>query len=103
MTSKTNLRQRLDAFRRAHPYREIDVDGFRWRYVVGGRGGRTILIPSGGTRVPDMYLLLFEALEPHFRVISPAYPATHTMADLDAEGVDQADLFGSSFGGFVAQ
>jgi pimeloyl-ACP methyl ester carboxylesterase len=58
-----------------------------------------------------MYLLLFEALEPHFRVISPAYPPVRTMgslmdglaAVLDAEGVDGADLFGSSFGGFVAQ
>jgi pimeloyl-ACP methyl ester carboxylesterase len=58
-----------------------------------------------------MYLLLFEALEPHFRVISPAYPAAHTMdalvdglvAILDAEGVEQVDVLGSSFGGFVAQ
>jgi deazaflavin-dependent oxidoreductase (nitroreductase family) len=87
------------------------VDGLRWRYVVGGRGERTILVPSGETRVPDMYLLLFEALEPHFRVISPCYPAARTMdalveglaAVLDAEGVGRTDLFGSSFGGFVAQ
>ena len=72
--SRASLEQRLQAFRRAHPYREIDVNGLRWRYVVGGRGERTVLLPSGGTRVPDMYLLPFEALEPHFRVISPAYP-----------------------------
>jgi deazaflavin-dependent oxidoreductase (nitroreductase family) len=109
--SHADLEERLRAFRRAHPYRELEVDGVRWRYVVGGRGERTVLLPSGGTRVPDMYLLLFEALEPHFRVISPSYPAAHTMdalvdglvAILDAEGVEQADLFGSSFGGFVAQ
>ena len=110
-SSGPSLEQRLQVFRRTHPYRKIDVDGLRWRYVVGGEGGRTILLPSGGTRVPDVYLLLFETLEPHFRIISPAYPAAHTMAALveglaavlDAEGADNADLFGSSFGGFVAQ
>ena len=87
------------------------MNGLRWRYVVGGRGERTVLLPSGGTRVPDMYLLLFEALEPHFRVISPAYPTAHTMdtlvegvADvLDAEGTEKVDLFGSSFGGVRRQ
>jgi pimeloyl-ACP methyl ester carboxylesterase len=109
--SGASLEQRLQAFRRAHPYKEVDVGGVAWRYVVGGRGERTVLLPSGGTRVPDMYLLLFEALEPDFRVISPAYPPARTMgslvdglaAVLDAEGVEEADLFGSSFGGFVAQ
>ncbi|HEX2729935.1 MAG TPA: alpha/beta fold hydrolase [Rubrobacteraceae bacterium] len=109
--SGASLEQRLQAFRRAHHYREIEADGLRWRYVVGGRGERAVLLPSGGTRVPDMYLLLFEALEPHFRVISPSYPAARSMdalvdglaAVLDAEGVERADLFGSSFGGFVAQ
>ena len=106
-----SLEGRLQDFRKTHPYKEVEADGLRWRYVVGGRGERTVLLPSGGTRVPDMYLLLFEALEPHFRVISPAYPAARAMdalvdglaAVLDAEGVERADLFGSSFGGFVAQ
>lgn len=110
-SSGASLEQRLQAFRRTHPYREIEANGLRWRYVIGGRGERTLLLPSGGTRVPDMYLLLFEALEPHLRVISPSYPAAPSMdalvdglvAVLDAEGVEQADLFGSSFGGFVAQ
>jgi pimeloyl-ACP methyl ester carboxylesterase len=110
-SSGPSLEQRLQVFRRTHPYREIEVDGVWWRYVVGGRGERTLLLPSCGTRAPDMYLLLFEALEPQFRVISPAYPAVRNMdvlveglvAIMDAEGVEQADLFGSSFGGFVAQ
>ncbi len=31
-----DLRQRLEAFRRTHPYREVQVAGRRWRYVVGG-------------------------------------------------------------------
>ena len=58
-----------------------------------------------------MYLLLIEALERDFRVLAPAYPAGAGIAGLadglaailDAEGVNQADVLGSSFGGFVAQ
>ena len=83
----------------------------RWRYLAGGAGERTALLPAGGTRLPDMYLLLIEALERDFRVIAPAYPAGAGIAGLadglaailDAEGVHQADVLGSFFGGFVAQ
>ena len=107
----STLDARLEAFRAGHRYRTLDVDGVRWRYLAGGSGGQTVLLPAGGTRVPDMYLLLIEALESDFRVLAPAYPAgagITGLADglaaiLDAEGVGQADVLGSSFGGFVAQ
>ncbi|MCB5291107.1 alpha/beta fold hydrolase [Arthrobacter sp. SO3] len=107
----STLDARLAAFRTSHRYRSLDVDGVRWRYFAGGTGRQTVLLPAGGTRVPDMYLLLIEALERDFRVIAPAYPAGAGMAGLadglaailDAEGVTQADVLGSSFGGFVAQ
>jgi pimeloyl-ACP methyl ester carboxylesterase len=105
------LDARLAGFRASHPYRTLDVDGVRWRYLAGGSGGQTVLLPSGGTRLPDMYFLLIEALERDFRVLAPAYPAGAGLAGLadglaailDAEGVPQADVLGSSFGGFVAQ
>ena len=105
------LDARLAGFRASHRYRSLDVDGVRWRYLAGGSGEQTVLLPSGGTRMPDMYLLLIEALERDFRVLAPAYPAgagIDGLADglaaiLDAEGVNQADVLGSSFGGFVAQ
>nr|WP_160668590.1 alpha/beta hydrolase [Pseudarthrobacter sp. ATCC 49987] len=105
------LDARLGAFRASHRYRTLDVDGARWRYLAGGTGEQTVLLPSGGTRMPDMYLLLIEALERDFRVLAPAYPAGAGIAGLadgmaailDAEGVAQADVLGSSFGGFVAQ
>lgn len=107
----STLDARLAGFRASHRYRTLDVDGVRWRYLAGGSGEQTVLLPSGGTRLPDMYLLLIEALERDFRVLAPAYPAgagITGLADglaaiLDAEGVRQADVLGSSFGGFVAQ
>ncbi|WP_052500461.1 alpha/beta fold hydrolase [Arthrobacter sp. SPG23] len=105
------LDAKLAAFRAGHRYRTLDVGGVRWRYLAGGSGEQVLLLPSGGTRVPDMYLLLIEALERDFRVLAPAYPAGAGIAGLadglaailDAEGVKQADVLGSSFGGFVAQ
>ncbi|BCW65305.1 hypothetical protein NicSoilB4_00680 [Arthrobacter sp. NicSoilB4] len=107
----STLDARLEAFRAGHRYRTLDVDGVQWRYLAGGSGGQTVLLPAGGTRVPAMYLLLIEALERDFRVLAPAYPpgagitglADGLAAILDAEGAGQADVFGSSFGGFVAQ
>ncbi|NUU30487.1 alpha/beta hydrolase [Arthrobacter sp. C9C5] len=106
-----DLAAKLAAFRAGHPYRELDVGGVRWRYLTCGSGENVVLLPSGGTRVPDLYLLLIEALELDFRVIAPAYPAGAGIigladglaAILDAEGVRRSNVLGSSFGGFVAQ
>jgi maspardin len=106
-----DLSHRLENFRRIHPYKEIGVEGQRWRYVVGGQGERTLLLLPGGTLVPDTYFILLEALEPDYHVIVPAYAAVPTMAGLvtgaaailDAEGVKRVDVMGSSFGGYVAQ
>jgi pimeloyl-ACP methyl ester carboxylesterase len=106
-----DLSRRLESFRRMHPYKEVQVEGRRWRYVVGGRGERTLLLLPGGTLVPDTYFILLEALERDYHVIVPAYAAVPTMAELvtgaeailDAEGVECVDVMGSSFGGYVAQ
>ena len=105
-----DLRQRLEAFRRTHPYREVQVAGRRWRYVVGGQGERALLLLPGSL-VPELFFIPIEALERDSRVIVPAYAAVPTMAELvagvaailDAEGIKRVDVIGSSFGGYVAQ
>lgn len=109
--TSASLRARLETFRRTHLHRQVVVQGTRWRYMLSGQGQRALVLPAGGTRVPDLYLLLFEALEPEFRIVAPAYPPLTTMAGLvdgitgilDAERLEQVDILGSSFGGFVAQ
>ncbi len=106
-----DLSRRLENFRHTHPYREIQVEDRKWRYIVGGQGERTLLLFPGGTLVPDTYFMLLEDLELSSRVIVPAYSAVPTMAELvkgaaailDAEGVKRVDVMGSSFGGYVAQ
>lgn len=109
--SAASLRERLATFRRTHEYRDVEVLGTHWRYIISGQGGQALLLPAGGTRVPDMYFLLFEALESDFRILAPAYPPLPTMAGLvdglagilDTERLASVDMLGSSFGGFVAQ
>ena len=106
-----HLSRRLESYRRTHPYKEIQVEGRQWRYVVGGQGERTLLLLPGGTLVPDTYFILLEALEHDYHVIVPAYAAVPTMTELvtgaaailDAEGIERVDVMGSSFGGYVAQ
>jgi pimeloyl-ACP methyl ester carboxylesterase len=106
-----DLRALLRAFRSAHPLRDIVVDGVRWTYRVGGAGSRTLLLLPGGTYVPDTYFPLIAALESDYRIIAPAYPPVSTMAALtagaaailDTEGVRRVAVFGSSYGGYVAQ
>jgi hypothetical protein len=106
-----DLSRRLESFRRTHPYKELQVEGRQWRYVVGGQGKRTLLLFPGGTLVPDTYFMLLEDLERSSRVIVPAYAAVPTIAELvtgatailDAEGIERVDVMGSSFGGYVAQ
>ena len=106
-----DLSRRLESFRRTHPYKEIQVEGQRWRYMVGGQSERTLLLFPGGTLVPDTYFILLEELEHDYHVIVPAYAAVPTMAELvtgaaailDAEGIERVDVMGSSFGGYVAQ
>jgi pimeloyl-ACP methyl ester carboxylesterase len=106
----SDLRNRLEAFRRTHPYKEIQVAGKTWRYIIGGQGERVVLLLPGSL-VPDLFFVPIEALEHDSRVIVPAYAAVSTMAELvagvaailDAEGVERADVIGSSFGGYIAQ
>ena len=106
-----DLSRRLENFRRTHPYREIQVAGRKWRYVLGGQGEHTLLLFPGGTLVPDTYFVLLKELEQDYRVIVPAYAAVPTMAELvtgavtilDTEGVEHVNVMGSSFGGYVAQ
>lgn len=106
----SDLRRRLEAFRRTHPYQEVLVAEKAWRYIIGGQGEQVVLLLPGSL-VPDLFFVPIEALEHDSRVIVPAYAAVSTMAELvegvaailDAVEVERVDVIGSSFGGYIAQ
>ena len=107
-------RQLLYGFRANHPYKEMDFDGTRWRYIACGQGDKALLFLPGGFLAADMYFHAVLALEKTHRIIVPdsyTLQGTFNMDDvcraiahiLGAEGVDKATVIGLSAGGGIAQ
>jgi len=101
----------LMAFRGVHPVRTLELRGVKWDYVSLGEGPETILFLHGMTGAYDIWWQPMEALQGEYRVVSVTYPAVDSlgemeqavMAILDAEGVGQFHVAGSSLGGYFAQ
>jgi hypothetical protein len=53
----------LRRFRRAHPLYTVSVSGYRWKYLMAGRGEKTVLLLHGMTGAPDIWWQQIEALE----------------------------------------
>jgi len=101
----------LKDFRQAHPPQYRDVDGVKWTYVSLGEGPKTILFLHGMTGAYDIWWQQMESLQDNYRVISVTYPAVDSLEEmekavleiLNAEGVDDFYVVGSSLGGYFAQ
>lgn len=101
----------LQSFRAAHPPRTMDVDGVKWEYASFGQGAETILFLHGMTGAYDIWWQQMEALQADYRVISVTYPpldsleelSTGVLGILDAEGVEAANVVGTSLGGYLTQ
>ncbi|HEY79779.1 MAG TPA: alpha/beta hydrolase [Caldilineae bacterium] len=104
-------RQSLLTFRAQYPPQWVQVDGEDWEYAVFGDGEKTILFLHGMMGAYDIWWQQMEVLAPDYRVISVTYPAVDTLegmskgvlAVLDAAGVTQTHVVGSSLGGYLAQ
>jgi pimeloyl-ACP methyl ester carboxylesterase len=105
------LQGQLARFRAAHPVRRLEVGGVAWSYLVGGSGTRTVLYLPGGIGRAEAAFTYLVALERDHRVVAVDYPQLSSMAGLvdglvailDAEGIQRADVWGTSFGGMAAQ
>ncbi len=105
------VRQSLLDFRTRYPPQHVLVDGQSWEYVALGEGAETILFLHGMTGAYDIWWQQMLALAPEYRVISLTYPPVDTLAGmsdgvlavLDAAGVQQVNVVGSSLGGYLAQ
>jgi len=102
----------MESFRATHPPQSAEAAGHTWTYIVSGSGAEAILILPGLHGLADAAFRYMTALEPHYRVITPNYPAeVMTLAAmaaglaalLDLEGIEQAHVYGGSFGALVAQ
>jgi pimeloyl-ACP methyl ester carboxylesterase len=106
------LASAMESFRASHPPQSAEAAGNTWTYIASGSGAEAILILPGLHGLADAAFRYMTALEPHYRVIAPNYPAEVMtlagMADglaalLDLEGIEQAHVYGGSFGALVAQ
>jgi pimeloyl-ACP methyl ester carboxylesterase len=101
----------FQAFRRAFPYKGLTYNRIEWSYLTGGEGDVPLVLLSGALAIPDISWTTIAGMAKLRRVIVPAYPPVPTMdalaegiaAILEREGVEQVDVMGGSYGGFVAQ
>ncbi|MDB5099029.1 MAG: alpha/beta hydrolase fold protein [Cyanobacteria bacterium RYN_339] len=97
----------LAAFRASHPERRHGA----WTYLAAGAGARALVVLPGGLRLAEPAQAIITAFEGDRRVIVPNYPPLATLAALadglaallDAEGLSNVDVMGSSLGGMLAQ
>jgi pimeloyl-ACP methyl ester carboxylesterase len=106
---------RLKEFRRTHPYKQLTISDpngeTQWQYISCGRGEQTLLLLPGALSVGESLFPFIEAFENEYRIIAPSYALALTMTGLcegiaqilEQEGLDQAHVFGGSYGGLVAQ
>ncbi|MBN1876025.1 MAG: alpha/beta hydrolase [Anaerolineae bacterium] len=107
---KPEYTERLLNFRAAHPYKQVTLNGVRWDYIAAGQGDEVLLLLGGGLSVGEASFANILRYAKTYRVLSPSYPAVHTMGDLvdglvkllNTEGLTQAHVFGHSMGAAVA-
>jgi pimeloyl-ACP methyl ester carboxylesterase len=102
---------RLKEFRLTHPYKQLIVGETKWEYISCGQGEQTLLLLPGALSVGESTFPLITTLENEYRIIAPSYALALTMTGLshglahimENEGLNQAHVFGGSYGGLVAK
>ena len=102
---------RLKEFRLTHPYKQLIVGDAKWEYISCGQGEQTLLLLPGALSVGESRFPLISAFENEYRIIAPSYALSLSMTGLcvgiahilERERLNQAHVFGGSYGGLVAQ
>lgn len=98
-------------FRSSHHQQSLTKNRVVWKYILCGDSDETLVLLPGGLGFNEALFISIIALEDRFHIISPTYPQVPTMAELvegivgilDSEGIKKINLFGVSFGGWLAQ
>ncbi len=104
-------RRQLEHFRATYRSKRIAVDGLIWEYRIVGAGQSWMVILPGIHGKGELVYELAKAFERDHRIILPSYPPARRMSQLadgviailNAERIQKAHVFGSSYGGMVAQ
>lgn len=102
----------LRDFRVAHPYRQLELEDWSWRYICIGNGNRTLVLLPGAFIGAEMWLHLITSLQDRYRIIALDNPPkalplvgmnTAFLKLLDVENIQRMTLLGYSAGGGLAQ
>lgn len=104
-------RKHLLDFRNRYPYRTVQIQGTTWRYIDTDAGDQVLLVLAGGTNIAETSFQSLQHLAQRYRVIAPDYPPLGKLEEmlsgavglLDYLGIDQFNLMGGSYGGWMAQ
>jgi pimeloyl-ACP methyl ester carboxylesterase len=102
---------RLKEFRDTHPYKQLIIGDKKWEYISCGRGKQALLLLPGALSVGESMFPFINGFENEYHIVAPSYALSLTMkglcegiADiLKAEDLNEAHVFGGSYGGLVAQ
>jgi len=107
-----DFREEFEAFEREHPYRDLLVQGGRFRYILSGESDRPAIVFLNGLNMQQAWLSYMRAFEREYRVLMMEYPPSCATTDalLDAIaallrelGIAKPILVGVSDGGLLAQ
>jgi pimeloyl-ACP methyl ester carboxylesterase len=107
----SDQKELITKFRSSHHQQNLSKNRVIWKYISCGLGSNTLVLLPGGLGFYEALFIPIMALEDRFHIISPTYPQVPTMTELvegivgilDSEGIQKTNLFGVSFGGWLAQ
>jgi len=108
---ESDLQRQLDALRRDHPPKTLEVEGVVWRYTAVGAGSEGLMLFPGAVGGGEVFFALVPLLASRYRLIMITLPVLSGLeqlmrgleAILESEAVDRVAMLGSSFGGMVVQ
>ena len=110
--SKKSFLSDIKRFQANHEFKHINAGGVQFRYILCGKGAKTLTILIGGMGLAELNFAFIEKLESSYRVLAFDYPlGKDTNAELIDSihehikelGIDKTIFIGESYGGYVAQ
>ena len=104
--------EKLALFAAGHPCKTIEAEGAKFRYVLSGTQGKTLVLLNGGMNTLEMWMDYVDALSENNRVLLFDYPqelptnqalVMGMHAFFEKIGVKEPVFIGASGGGMVAQ
>ena len=102
----------IKRFQENHEFKHIEADGIDFRYILCGKGEKTLTILTGGMGIAELNFSFIENLESTYRVLAFDYPMgrdlnaelVHSISELIKKlGIRKTVFIGESYGGYLAQ